>query len=93
MYQAQETRYGSMRYSRCGNSGLLLPAVSLGFWHNFGDTSPFENSAASFARSWAATAMSSSSARRPATRCGTGLTATGAAENTFLQASTRAYSA
>ncbi len=32
-----------MRYSRCGNSGLLLPAVSLGFWHNFGDTSPFEN--------------------------------------------------
>ena len=42
MYQAQETRYGSMRYSRCGNSGLLLPAVSLGFWHNFGDTSPFE---------------------------------------------------
>lgn len=39
MYQAQETRYGSMRYSRCGNSGLLLPAVSLGF----GDTSPFEN--------------------------------------------------
>ena len=43
MYQAPETRYGSMRYSRCGNSGLLLPAVSLGFWHNFGDTSPFEN--------------------------------------------------
>ena len=42
MYQAQETRYGSMRYARCGNSGLLLPAVSLGFWHNFGDTSPFE---------------------------------------------------
>ena len=43
MYQAQETRYGSMRYARCGNSGLLLPAVSLGFWHNFGDTSPFDN--------------------------------------------------
>ena len=42
MYQAQETRYGSMRYARCGNSGLLLPTVSLGFWHNFGDTSPFE---------------------------------------------------
>ncbi len=42
MYQAQTARYGSMRYSRCGNSGLLLPAVSLGFWHNFGDTSPFE---------------------------------------------------
>lgn len=43
MYQAQTARYGSIRYSRCGNSGLLLPAVSLGFWHNFGDTSPFEN--------------------------------------------------
>ena len=39
MYQAQTARYGSIRYSRCGNSGLLLPAVSLGF----GDTSPFEN--------------------------------------------------
>ena len=43
MYQAQETRYGSMRYARCGNSGLLLPTVSLGFWHNFGDTSPYES--------------------------------------------------
>ena len=43
MYRAQKTRYQSMRYSRCGNSGLLLPAVSLGFWHNFGDTSPYEN--------------------------------------------------
>ena len=43
MYQAQENRYQSMRYTRCGNSGLLLPAVSLGFWHNFGDTSPYEN--------------------------------------------------
>ena len=43
MYYAQDTRYRSMRYSRCGSSGLLLPAVSLGFWHNFGDTSPYEN--------------------------------------------------
>ena len=43
MYQAQATRYQSMTYSRCGDSGLLLPAVSLGFWHNFGDTSPYEN--------------------------------------------------
>lgn len=42
MYQANETRYQSMRYPRCGNSGLLLPAVSLGFWHNFGDTAPYE---------------------------------------------------
>ncbi len=43
MYYAQDTRYQSMRYSRCGSSGLLLPAVSLGFWHNFGDSSPYEN--------------------------------------------------
>lgn len=43
MYQAQEMRYQSMQYARCGNSGLMLPAVSLGFWHNFGDTSPYEN--------------------------------------------------
>ena len=32
-----------MQYRRCGKSGLLLPAVSLGFWHNFGDTSAYEN--------------------------------------------------
>ena len=32
-----------MKYNRCGNSGLLLPAVSLGLWHNFGDTAPYEN--------------------------------------------------
>ena len=43
MYHAQETRYQSMQYSRCGDSGLLLPAVSLGFWHNFSDTSSYEN--------------------------------------------------
>ena len=42
MYQAQATRYQSMTYSRCGDSGLRLPAVSLGFWHNFGDTAPYE---------------------------------------------------
>lgn len=32
-----------MKYNRCGASGLLLPAVSLGFWHNFGDTAPYSN--------------------------------------------------
>ena len=36
MYIADEKRYDTMRYNRCGNSGLLLPAVSLGLWHNFG---------------------------------------------------------
>lgn len=43
MYNASETRYDSMSYNRCGNSGLKLPAVSLGFWHNFGDTATYEN--------------------------------------------------
>lgn len=43
MYQAAPARYESMTYSHCGNSGLQLPAISLGFWHNFGDTAPYEN--------------------------------------------------
>ena len=43
MYQASDARYSSMPYHRCGKSGLLLPAVSLGFWHNFGDTARYEN--------------------------------------------------
>ena len=43
MYQAKETRYDKMVYNRCGNSGLKLPEVSLGFWHNFGDTGLYEN--------------------------------------------------
>ncbi len=43
MYYAQDTRYQSMRYCRCGSSGLQLPAISLGLWHNFGDTAPYEN--------------------------------------------------
>ena len=43
MYQAKENRYEKMKYNRCGKSGLLLPAVSLGLWHNFGDTNSYEN--------------------------------------------------
>ena len=43
MYTANENRYEKMQYNRCGNSGLKLPAVSLGLWHNFGDTGNFEN--------------------------------------------------
>lgn len=42
MYTASETRYEEMRYNRCGNSGLLLPAVSLGLWHNFGTNGNFD---------------------------------------------------
>ena len=42
MYQANENRYQDMVYRRCGRSGLKLPAVSLGLWHNFGSTGCFE---------------------------------------------------
>lgn len=44
VFQAQKTRYQSMHYRRCGESGLKLPAISLGLWHNFGDTTLLENS-------------------------------------------------
>ena len=40
-YIPAATRYDSMHYRRCGRSGLLLPAISLGLWHNFGDITPF----------------------------------------------------
>ncbi|KJY31604.1 L-glyceraldehyde 3-phosphate reductase [Streptomyces sp. NRRL S-495] len=41
-YLAAEDRYASMTYRRAGRSGVLLPAVSLGLWHNFGDTQPLD---------------------------------------------------
>ncbi len=43
MYNAQENRYSEMKFQRCGKSGLLLPRVSLGLWHNFGSVDPIEN--------------------------------------------------
>lgn len=43
MYIADEKRYDTMQYNRCGASGLLLPAVSLGLWHNFGSNGNFDN--------------------------------------------------
>ncbi|MFW6138970.1 MAG: L-glyceraldehyde 3-phosphate reductase [Spirochaetota bacterium] len=45
-YTACETRYDSMKYNRCGRSGLLLPALSLGLWNNFGGDFVFENARA-----------------------------------------------
>lgn len=42
-YTAGNARYEAMPYNRCGNSGLKLPLVSLGFWHNFGDNGDYEN--------------------------------------------------
>jgi L-glyceraldehyde 3-phosphate reductase len=42
-YQASSQRYDKMLYRRCGNSGLMLPALSLGLWHNFGEIDNFGN--------------------------------------------------
>lgn len=44
VYQANATRYQTMEYRRCGHSGLKLPAISLGLWHNFGDETRVETS-------------------------------------------------
>lgn len=45
MYKADEKRYdGSMQFRRCGRSGILLPEISLGLWHNFGGDNVFSNS-------------------------------------------------
>lgn len=43
MHRAADTRYDSMSYQRCGRSGLKLPAIALGLWHNFGGVDQFEN--------------------------------------------------
>ncbi len=43
MYIADEKRYESMKYNRCGKSGLKLPAFSLGLWHNFGSCDNYDN--------------------------------------------------
>ena len=42
-YVAANTRYDDMQYNRCGRSGILLPAISIGLWHNFGHVDPIEN--------------------------------------------------
>lgn len=42
-YEANKDRYTNMEYRRCGNSGLKLPILSLGLWHNFGDVDDYEN--------------------------------------------------
>ncbi len=43
MYKANKNRYDYMLYNRCGTSGIKLPFVSLGLWHNFGEETPFSN--------------------------------------------------
>ncbi|MFF4879645.1 L-glyceraldehyde 3-phosphate reductase [Micromonospora sp. NPDC000668] len=51
-YTAEPTRYGSMSYRRCGRSGLRLPAMSLGLWHNFGGDRPLESQRAILRRAF-----------------------------------------
>lgn len=51
-YLADSNRYGSMIYNRCGRSGLKLPAISLGLWHNFGGVDTYENGRAMIRRSF-----------------------------------------
>lgn len=52
VYQPDENRYQNMTFHRCGQSGLKLPAISLGLWHNFGDTTQVENSRALLQRAF-----------------------------------------
>ena len=51
-YTPDPTRYDSMQYRRCGRSGLKLPAISLGLWHNWGDVDDFENGRAMLRRAF-----------------------------------------
>ena len=52
MYVADEKRYDSMQYRRCGRSGIQLPAISLGLWHNFGGDDNLENGRAMLRRAF-----------------------------------------
>jgi len=52
VYVPYDQRYDTMHYRRCGRSGLLLPAISLGLWHNFGGVDVFENSRAMLRRAF-----------------------------------------
>ncbi len=51
-YLASDTRYDTMQYRRCGRSGLLLPAITLGLWYNFGGVDPWENGRAMVCRAF-----------------------------------------
>src|SRR5579863_10722003 len=52
LYLANEQRYQAMQYRRCGRSGIHLPAISLGLWHNFGGVDVFENGRAMIRRAF-----------------------------------------
>jgi hypothetical protein len=52
LYLADQKRYDTMLYRRCGRSGIRLPAISLGLWHNFGGVDDFESSRAMVRRAF-----------------------------------------
>lgn len=52
LYRPSDTRYDAMPYEQCGRSGLKLPVISLGLWHNFGGVDPLENSRAMLLRAF-----------------------------------------
>lgn len=52
VYEAKQSRYDKMKYNRTGHSGLLLPAISLGLWHNFGGVDSYENGRAMMRRAF-----------------------------------------
>ncbi len=52
VYQAAQSRYDQMKYNRTGRSGLLLPAISLGLWHNFGGVDTYDNGRAMVRRAF-----------------------------------------
>jgi hypothetical protein len=52
LYNAEEQRYKSMKYCRSGKSGVRLPMISLGLWHNFGGVDTFENGRAMMRRAF-----------------------------------------
>ena len=51
-YVAADGRYEAMAYRRCGRSGLMLPPISLGLWHNFGDDRPIDTQRAILRRAF-----------------------------------------
>ena len=97
-YIPSPTRYDTMAYRRCGKSGLLLPALSLGLWHNFGSITPFRHAAGAFCARHLTTAspistwrttMARPTARRSATSAYT-CSATGSPTATSWSLSTKA---
>ena len=52
MYSPASSRYDTMCYNRCGRSGIKLPIISLGLWHNFGGVDVFENGRAMIHRAF-----------------------------------------